>query len=661
MLKFNLVLCLSALHILFVTPFYAQQNQNQIPDTYRAHPELGKFNHNSLTQESLYELIHERTEFSRTFLNTNKTKTTIHSAVPMHYKNENGLWLTREYELFDNGNALVFPKQNPELELIKASGQTKILMSGGYFVKGANKSILFTGVNGELISAYHNLHDVISKSESQAKIMNIIDGVHWVQQFYNGAIKTDYVLHNKNTWPSNFHEMIIEETVELPHGHSLSLELENGTSTNRILVLDTDGNQKLIWHHPIVSDAKEVEEKFRHEFNPQQAIYEIEQIGETKYLVRMRITGTWLNNPERVFPIIVDPVVTVESSTVVNSCSHPNYQQATMTVNVPDGETVFSTDIKYNFVAVAGSQGWMSDQRSFVQGPNGQTSVFNGEGDQAGTFIYNITNSEIGNVQSTGSLNFTFNFARTWGGSGCNATFNLVNYREITVHHGTIEFGDGPILINEYSASNRSFVDGFNRTEDWIEIYNAHPTAFFDMTGYHLSNDANDPTLWQIPGGFIAPNSRVLVFCSNRNIASGMVFHANFNLTQLRPDQIILADPNGNILEQYDMFVTQINHSYGRLEDGGTEWGVFNTPTPGQTNSNGFSGYTPKPTFDLEPGHYDDAVTVSLAVNGNFQIRYTTNGATPNASSTLYTGPITVGQTTVIRARAFSSDQNLLL
>jgi len=60
------------------------------------------------------------------------------------------------------------------------------------------------------------------------------------------------------------------------------------------------------------------------------------------------------------------------------------------------------------------------------------------------------------------------------------------------------------------------------------------------------------------------------------------------------------------------------------------------------------------PTFDVPEGSYNAIQTVSIhhALEG-VSIRYTTNGTVPNESSSLYTGPLTISETTILGAMAF--------
>lgn len=92
--------------------------------------------------------------------------------------------------------------------------------------------------------------------------------------------------------------------------------------------------------------------------------------------------------------------------------------------------------------------------------------------------------------------------------------------------------------------------------------------------------------------------------------------------------------------------------------------GYFETPTPGYGNGQNFLGFTEQPTFGVPHGFYTSTQTVALtSPTAGAVVVYTTNGSTPTVSAnlvptngTLYTGPINVSATTVLRAVAFKAD-----
>ncbi len=660
MLKIYLTSC-----IVFFSIFGYSQNQNeskpyaQIPPQFLSHPELGKTNHSATINPVAYELIHERTKYSRTFLNTNKTKTTVQSSVPMHYQTANGFWNTIDYKLAKQGGAVVYPTQTPFFTGEANAGITLTVDQKQIYMVPQTDFTFVSGANSTVKKVDFSPNNVVLQKDNELVYNTTIPGIDKNITLYNQAMKYSYQITEPNFLLPNFEYLLVEEVVDIPQGFTLQTDLQNGNYSSRIRLLNANGNEVMVFHQPVVSDSKSMVRTKRP--LPYEATYNLVQLTETRYKIQIRIDASWLLSAERVFPIAIDPVVTLANTNVINSCFFPTYQQAPLQVAIPAGQSVLSTNFSYDFVAVTGSNAWMSDQRSYVSGPNGQTQVMNGVGNTAGMYTYTINNSPVGNIVSTGLIDYTFNFARTYGGSGCNATYDFVNRREVTVTYGTIEFGNGPLLINEYCASNRNYNDGFGRNEDWIELYNSSPTTYFNLAGYHLSNNSNNPTKWQIQSGVIPPNSKVIVYCSNRDISSGTVFHANFDLTQTDNDEVVLADPSGNILQSFDMFITQTNHSFGRATDGASTWQIFSTPTPGLPNTNGFTGYTTKPTCSVAPGKYPGPITVALSSTGaNEIIRYTTNGSTPVATSPAYTGPITISQSTVLRVRTFSTLSTIL-
>ena len=216
------------------------------------------------------------------------------------------------------------------------------------------------------------------------------------------------------------------------------------------------------------------------------------------------------------------------------------------------------------------------------------------------------------------------------------------------------------VVINEYSCSNISGpLDAFGENEDWVELYNAGAAAV-DLTGYYLSDDDGDPQKWQIPSGSIAAGGYKMVYCSGRNLVSGTQYHPNFNLAQTKNEWFILTSPANVTVDFVEITqMTKQNHSIGRQTNGAATWRLFLTPTPGAANSGGVNFYTPTPVFSVAPGFYAGAQNVTITCSDvTATIRYTTDGSVPTAASTLYSGPVAITATTVLRAKAFSANES---
>lgn len=221
------------------------------------------------------------------------------------------------------------------------------------------------------------------------------------------------------------------------------------------------------------------------------------------------------------------------------------------------------------------------------------------------------------------------------------------------------------LYINEYCASNTtgSDMDNFSEYEDWVEIYNGGASSV-SLTGYHLSDDAGNTMKWAFPSGSpsIPAGGFVKVVCSGRDVLFGGWLHTSFKLTQCKPEEIILADAGGIIIDSLTMRRNQEEHSWGRTTDGSASWSIFTTPTFGTTNGAGtpYLPYATTPLFSLAAGFYPGSQTLSItSPDANVSIRYTTNGSVPTASSTLYSTPISIASTQVIRARAFSTNTSI--
>ncbi len=213
----------------------------------------------------------------------------------------------------------------------------------------------------------------------------------------------------------------------------------------------------------------------------------------------------------------------------------------------------------------------------------------------------------------------------------------------------------GQVVVNEYSCANvNTLADSYGMQEDWVELYNPS-AAPVNLLGYFLSNDPADPYKWRFTGGSVPGNGYLLVFCSGRNeITGGGEIHTSFKLTQTAGESLVFTAPSGVQLTQLTLTPTQRNHSRGRITDGASSWTLFTTPSPGASNSNPQQEYTPMPVASRASGFTPNPIPLLLSSpDPNALIYYTLDGSEPTTGSTLYTTPITIMTSTVVRARAF--------
>ena len=201
----------------------------------------------------------------------------------------------------------------------------------------------------------------------------------------------------------------------------------------------------------------------------------------------------------------------------------------------------------------------------------------------------------------------------------------------------------GPLAIWEVMTSNDQYMpQALGVCYDWVEIKNisAEPV---NLSNYTLTDDPDSPLLFTLPDVTLEPGAVHIIFLSG-NSALGQN-HAPFALNAAK-DRLLLY---GERLVDY-VYLTDIpaGMSYGRTE--GIGGFSYMEPSPKNPNKAGYRQISAMPTADFAPGVYSgkDPFTLELSASGT--IYYTIGGDEPSAKSTLYSGPITVSETAVIRA-----------
>ncbi|HOY04961.1 MAG TPA: CotH kinase family protein [Saprospiraceae bacterium] len=212
--------------------------------------------------------------------------------------------------------------------------------------------------------------------------------------------------------------------------------------------------------------------------------------------------------------------------------------------------------------------------------------------------------------------------------------------------------------LNEFLASNQSvYADPSANFDDWVEIYNPGDEAI-DLSGYFISDKAGLPFKWRIPAGFseettIQPGGFLLLWLDDQPEEGPL--HLPFKL-DAAGENLLLSDPDSILLDEVHFGQQTTDVSLARQPDGSGAWLICTSPTPGFSNS--LSTGTPLteiPVASVSGGRFDEAFQVVFSCSTpGAEIRLRFDGAMPDQNDSLYTQPLDIQQTTIVRARAFA-------
>ena len=229
----------------------------------------------------------------------------------------------------------------------------------------------------------------------------------------------------------------------------------------------------------------------------------------------------------------------------------------------------------------------------------------------------------------------------------------------------------GQVLLSEFMANNGStLLDEDGDSSDWVEIWNS-TNATVNLSGYFLTDSLGTPAKWALPGWTLAPNQYLIVFASgkyrypaqavagqdNPGTLAQPHLHTDFSLSK-NGGYLALTKSNGaggyTTLNFFSGYAAQnADISYGSSDSEGYI-GFSDAPTPGGPNAATVGGFVSGVTFDHLRGRYSAPFNLVLScATPGASIRYTLDGSTPDLNKgSIYTGPIAIGATKVVRALA---------
>ena len=90
----------------------------------------------------------------------------------------------------------------------------------------------------------------------------------------------------------------------------------------------------------------------------------------------------------------------------------------------------------------------------------------------------------------------------------------------------------------------------------------------------------------------------------------------------------------------------------GRSSDGAAEWKIFPNPTKNESNEGAsYLSYAQQPEMNFEAGFYEGGLLLEiLTAEPDAEIYYTLDGDVPDAESSMYTAPLWITSTQIVKA-----------
>lgn len=200
-------------------------------------------------------------------------------------------------------------------------------------------------------------------------------------------------------------------------------------------------------------------------------------------------------------------------------------------------------------------------------------------------------------------------------------------------------------VIAEAMVYNRWYLT--QKEGDWVELLNSGDQPL-ELSDFYLSDEENERLLCQLPQYVLAPGERIVLLCGTKGGED-----VGFALSS-GGEALYLSRSDGSLCDYASLHDIPLGASLGRSDEGG--FCFFAEPTPGKPNADGKRFIAERPHALTPDGVYEDVDRVSVELGGAGVIRYTLDGSLPGEDSALYTGPIELRETTVVRAVSFRED-----
>ncbi len=204
----------------------------------------------------------------------------------------------------------------------------------------------------------------------------------------------------------------------------------------------------------------------------------------------------------------------------------------------------------------------------------------------------------------------------------------------------------GGLVINEVISSNSKYKKYKSDYHDMVEIYNGTGENI-ELGQYYLSDKSSLLQKYKLPDTTLKSGKYQIVYLTGEGGED-----PDFKISS-KGEKLYLTRQDGYVQDVLSVPELPHNVSYGRYNN---SLSYFESPTFGSANKSGLNGVTASPTSSFPSGSYSGPISVTL--NGEGNIYYTTDGSEPTLSSKRYSGEdIVFSKTGTLRVIAKSGDK----
>ncbi|MGN0447121.1 MAG: CotH kinase family protein [Acutalibacteraceae bacterium] len=214
--------------------------------------------------------------------------------------------------------------------------------------------------------------------------------------------------------------------------------------------------------------------------------------------------------------------------------------------------------------------------------------------------------------------------------------------------------GNKEIAITEVAAVNMSVTNSDDEYCDFVELYNSSSYKV-NLANYKLSDSKDAGSFIRLPEKILAPGEYAVIYCGDDTYVdsySGEIF-VSFGLNRYG-ETVYLLDKYNVVVDTLTYSRIQNGYSSGKDIDGNGDVNYYSSLTPGSQNpAEAYAPSLPNPQFSFTSTYVQAGTPVEI-IAPKGEIHFTIDGSEPTERSPVYTQPISIKRSGVIRARAFS-------